>query len=235
MDERKLQLMTKLVDAYISTAHPVGSQVLVQRYRLSWSTATIRSDLSLLEQEGYMFQPHTSAGRVPTHRGYQLYLKNTKAARLHHSLERSLARMGSGLSTFEDLQELCRILSQLSEEVVFAVTPLSTITSGMRFISKKPEADDRTFLRDITAAIDALDTLCERLVPSDAEDVACIIGDEESFGAACSALVVRMPFQRTHVLIGMLGPLRMNYGKNIALLSAIISQAEQCPASPNNP
>ncbi|MEK7122914.1 MAG: hypothetical protein AAB855_03600 [Patescibacteria group bacterium] len=221
MDERKLQLIAKVVDAYISTAHPVGSQVLVQRYRLSWSTATIRNDLLLLEQAGYIFQPHTSAGRVPTHHGYQLYLEHAKTFRLHPSLERSLHEMSQQLTSSDDLQELCRVLSQLSEEVVFAVTTLGTFITGMRFIAKKPEVVDRAFVSEITAAIDALDTLCDTLALEGFEGVYRAIGDDESFGASCSALVVRIPFQRASAIIGILGPLRMDYGKNIALLTAI--------------
>lgn len=221
MDERKLQLMTKVVDAYISTAHPIGSQVLVRRYRLSWSTATIRNDLSTLEEEGYMFQPHTSAGRVPTHRGYQLYLDHATIARLHPSLARSLAAMARQLSSFDDLQELCRILAQLSEEVVFAVTSLGTFMTGMRFITKKPEAHDKQFMNDITTAVDALDTICGRVARDITDGVFRAIGDDEAFGASCTALLVRIPFQRAHAVIGILGPLRMDYQKNIALLEAV--------------
>lgn len=223
MDERKLLLITHVVDAYISTAHPVGSQVLASRYRLSWSSATIRNELSNLEEAGYMFQPYTSAGRVPTHLGYRLYLKHAHVSRLNPSLEHSLARMAEQMSSFDDLRELCRIISRLTEEVVFMVTRLGSFTTGTRFITQKPESEDPMFMRDITNAIDAFEDICAAVMPEvGGEGVAPYIGDVKTFGSACSALLIRIPFQRSTVTVGILGPLRMNYQKNIALLQSLI-------------
>ncbi|MBI4252749.1 hypothetical protein HY623_01030 [Candidatus Uhrbacteria bacterium] len=221
MDERKLLLVTHVVDAYISTAHPVGSQVLASRYRLSWSSATIRNVLSHLEEEGYMFQPYTSAGRVPTHLGYRLYLEHVHVARLNPALERSLSSMAEQMASFDELRELCRILSRLTQEVVFTVTRLGSFTTGTRFITRKPEAEDPAFMRDITNAIDALEDICAALETEIGSITQCI-GDGQTFGGACSVLLVRVPFQRSTVMIGILGPLRMNYHKNIALLQSLI-------------
>lgn len=222
MDERKLLLITHVVDAYISTAHPVGSQVLASRYRLSWSSATIRNELSHLEEAGYMFQPYTSAGRVPTHLGYRLYLEHTHGVRLSPALDRSLAHMAEQMSSFDDLRELCRILSRLTEEVVFAVTRLGSFTTGTRFITQKPESENSMFMRDITNAIDAFEDICAAVAPEVGDGITSYIGDGQTFGSACSALLVRIPFQRSTVMIGVLGPLRMNYQKNIALLQSLI-------------
>lgn len=222
MDERKLLLITHVVDAYISTAHPVGSQVLASRYRLSWSSATIRNELSNLEEEGYMFQPYTSAGRVPTHLGYRIYLEHAHVSRLNPALERSLSSMAAQMSSFDDLRELCRILSRLTEEVVFTVTRLGSFTTGTRFITQKPESEDPMFMRDITNAIDVLEDICVAVTPEVGDGIIRCIGDEGTFGNSCSALLVRIPFQRSTVVIGILGPLRMNYQKNIALLQSLI-------------
>lgn len=74
MDERKLKILAAVVDEYIRTGEPVGSKVISQIPDIKVSSATIRNDMSALEQAGYLEQPHTSAGRIPTFAGYRLYI-----------------------------------------------------------------------------------------------------------------------------------------------------------------
>lgn len=223
IDERKKQLMKRVVDAYISTARPVGSAVLVQRYRLSWSSATIRNELSFLEDAGYMFQPYTSAGRVPTQMAYRRYFEDLKSPRLNRSIEQSLRRMAGTISSHEDLRELCRILSHFAEEIVFCVGPSGTFSAGIRFLTEKPECDDQSFMRDVTTRLDACDEIVERICDDiDDDAVYATIGDSDTFGASCSALIIRVGVDAQQVHIGILGPLRMNYQKNIALLNSLI-------------
>jgi heat-inducible transcriptional repressor len=74
LDERRREVLSALVSEYIASAHPVASRVLVERYGLRVSPATVRSDLAHLEETGYVYQPHISAGRVPTDGGYRAYV-----------------------------------------------------------------------------------------------------------------------------------------------------------------
>ena len=73
-DDRRLKVLSAIVTDYVRTREPVGSRALVERYRLGVSPATIRNDMAVLEDEGYIHQPHTSAGRVPTEKGYRLFV-----------------------------------------------------------------------------------------------------------------------------------------------------------------
>ena len=75
LSERRQQLLQYIIDEYVTTAQPVGSNALVEKYRLPISAATIRNEMAALEEEGYIAQPHTSAGRVPTDRGYRFYVE----------------------------------------------------------------------------------------------------------------------------------------------------------------
>jgi heat-inducible transcriptional repressor len=75
LTERREQLLQYIVDDYVETAQPVGSGSLVEKYRLPLSSATIRNEMAKLEEDGYIGQPHTSAGRVPTARGYRYYVE----------------------------------------------------------------------------------------------------------------------------------------------------------------
>ena len=73
-EERRLDVLRAIVEDYVLTREPVGSRVLAERHRLGVSPATIRNDMAALEEEGYIAQPHTSAGRIPTDKGYRLFV-----------------------------------------------------------------------------------------------------------------------------------------------------------------
>ena len=74
MDDRKLEVLRAIVTDYVSSQEPVGSKSLVERHDLGVSPATVRNDMAALEEEGYITQPHTSAGRIPTDKGYRLFV-----------------------------------------------------------------------------------------------------------------------------------------------------------------
>src|SRR4029453_10247440 len=74
LSERELRILEAVVQTYIETAEPAGSQTIARRYGLGVSPATIRNTMSELEDKGYLFHPHTSAGRIPTDRAYRVYV-----------------------------------------------------------------------------------------------------------------------------------------------------------------
>ena len=73
-EERRIAVLRAIVQDYVATEEPVGSKALVERHGLNVSPATVRNDMAALEDEGYLTQPHTSAGRVPTDKGYRLFV-----------------------------------------------------------------------------------------------------------------------------------------------------------------
>src|ERR1700752_4337332 len=79
LDERKLAVLRAIVEAYVSTNEPVGSKSLVDRHNLDVSPATIRNDMAVLEEQGYIGQPHPSAGRIPTDQAYRLFVDRLSA------------------------------------------------------------------------------------------------------------------------------------------------------------
>ena len=72
--ERKMKILQVIIDDFINTAHPVGSRTIAKKYPLGISSATIRNEMADLEELGYLLQPHTSSGRIPSDRGYRLYV-----------------------------------------------------------------------------------------------------------------------------------------------------------------
>jgi heat-inducible transcriptional repressor len=75
LTERRQKLLKIIVDEYVTSAQPVGSSALVEKYRLPYSSATVRNEMARLEEDGYITQPHTSAGRIPTDNGYRYYVE----------------------------------------------------------------------------------------------------------------------------------------------------------------
>ena len=75
MNIRQEKILSAVIEEYTKTAIPVGSQILVSKYHFDVSTATLRSDMTVLEKEGYLYQPHISAGRIPTDKGYRFFVE----------------------------------------------------------------------------------------------------------------------------------------------------------------
>jgi heat-inducible transcriptional repressor len=98
-DERRLAVLRAIVEDYVQTREPVGSKALVERHQLGVSSATIRNDMAVLEDEGLIAQPHTSAGRVPTDAGYRVFVDRLTAVKPMSAAERqAIAGFLSGCS-----------------------------------------------------------------------------------------------------------------------------------------
>jgi heat-inducible transcriptional repressor len=98
-DERRLEVLRAIVQDYVSTNDPVGSKALAERHDLGVSPATIRNDMAVLEEQGYITQPHTSAGRVPTDKGYRLFVDRLSAVKpLSVAEKRAIERFLDGRS-----------------------------------------------------------------------------------------------------------------------------------------
>jgi heat-inducible transcriptional repressor len=169
LDERKAAILTAVVEEYIRTAAPVGSGHVAQMRELSVSSATVRNEMSTLENEGYLVQPHTSAGRIPTDKGYRFFVDSlspgalgaaqnqqvrTFFARAHGALEQMLADTSRLLSTVTDYAavvvgpaaEATRIRSAqlvgLGGRVALLVIVLSNGSVEKRSIELPPESTD---------------------------------------------------------------------------------------------
>jgi len=92
LDERKIKILAAVVHDYIATAEPIGSRTIARKYRIGISPATIRNEMADLEEQGYLCQPHTSAGRVPSHKGYRYYVDFLMPARKLTDAEQALIR-----------------------------------------------------------------------------------------------------------------------------------------------
>ena len=125
LEERRLAVLRAIVEDYVSTQEPVGSKTLVDRHNLGVSPATIRNDMAALEDEGYIAQPHTSAGRIPTDKGYRLFVDKLSTVKPLTSAERRAIQ--SFLDGAVDLDDIVgrtvRLLAQLTRQVAVVQYP----------------------------------------------------------------------------------------------------------------
>ncbi|WP_121256449.1 heat-inducible transcriptional repressor HrcA [Nocardioides ferulae] len=124
-EDRKLAVLRAIVEDYVSTEEPVGSKALVERHRLGVSPATVRNDMAVLEDEGYITQPHTSAGRVPTDKGYRLFVDRLTTVKAMTTAEkRAISTFLEGAVDLDDVvNRSVRLLSQLTRQVAVVQYP----------------------------------------------------------------------------------------------------------------
>jgi heat-inducible transcriptional repressor len=125
VEERKLAVLRAIVEDYVATEEPVGSKALVERHGLGVSPATVRNDMAALEEEGFITQPHTSAGRVPTDKGYRLFVDRLTTVKPMSAAEkRAIATLLDGAVDLDDVvQRSVRLLSQLTRQVAVMQYP----------------------------------------------------------------------------------------------------------------
>jgi heat-inducible transcriptional repressor len=125
LSERELRVLEAVVQTYIETAEPAGSQTIARRFGLGVAPATIRNTMSELEDKGYLFHPHTSAGRIPTDRAYRVYVNEImRLAPLSHEAHHTLqAGLGSRSAVEELLRRAAQVLGVLTQELGVAVAP----------------------------------------------------------------------------------------------------------------
>src|SRR5438067_4703460 len=151
LDDRKLAVLRAIIEDYVSTTEPVGSKTLVDRHNLDVSPATIRNDMAVLEELGYIAQPHTSAGRIPTDKGYRLFVDRLSSVKpLSAAERRAIETFLAGAYSLDDVvARTVRLLAQLTRQVAVVQYPSLRISS-VRHIELVPLAPQRLLIVLIT-------------------------------------------------------------------------------------
>lgn len=150
-NDRRTQVLSAIVRDYVETREPVGSRALVERYHLGVSPATIRNDMAFLEEAGFIAQPHTSAGRVPTERGYREFVDRISELRPLTGPERRAIEtfLGGSVDLDQLLDRTARLLAQLTHQVAVIQYP-SLHSSAVRHIELVPLAEHTVLVVVIT-------------------------------------------------------------------------------------
>ena len=124
-DDRRFQVLRAIVADFVATKEPIGSKALVERHHLGVSSATVRNDMAVLEAEGYIAQPHTSSGRVPTEKGYREFVDRIHDVKPLSTPERRaiLSFLESGVDLDDVLRRAVRLLAQLTRQVAVVQYP----------------------------------------------------------------------------------------------------------------
>lgn len=152
-DDRRLEVLRAIVEDYVATHEPVGSKILVQRHSLGVSPATIRNDMAALEEAGYIVAPHTSAGRVPTDKGYRLFVDRISEVKPLSGPERAAVQrfLADAVDLDDVVERAVRLLSQLTHQVAVVQYP-SLRRTALRHVELVPLTPTRLLVVVISEA-----------------------------------------------------------------------------------
>lgn len=222
MKDRQARLLNLIISEHIKTAAPVGSKLLSSEQNVS--SATVRNEMADLEKQGYIYQPHTSAGRVPTEKGYQFYVDNFVEKRAIKSTWRNSFEqvLRSKLDNDLVLKNLAKNVVELADETVIVAFDQNNIYyTGLANLFKKPEFAEQNLICNISEVIDHLDEAVNKVF-NQINKVEILIGSKNPFSNDCSSVFGKYHLKnKKSGLFIILGPKRMDYNKNLALVEYI--------------
>jgi heat-inducible transcriptional repressor len=221
MTERQKQILCAIVEQYAEVASPVGSSLLAKVFGVS--SATVRSEMADLEHKGFISQPHTSAGRVPTDKGYRYYVNNLKeepATAAERRGERALTtRVGHGGVPERMIRNAVDTLVELTQNLGMATVGNQLYMSGLSNLFGQPEFMQTGQVQQVARLLDNLEPWLKEAAPN--EPLSVYIGAENPIGrsAGCSLIISRFrsPYS-DRSYIGVLGPTRQSYRDVMSLV-----------------
>ncbi len=213
MENRSKELLKKIIEIYIEKARPVGSQYLVSYFKIS--SATIRNEMLVLEQEGYITQPHISAGRIPTILGYQYYLDNLLNINKISKKEENELKYAYK----NDIRDLAKLLvDKTNLAVIIGFNPHNLYFTGLFNLFSQVEFEDYKMVLSMSQVVDSLEKAISKIY-SEIKDTEVILGPNNPFNENFSVAVTSLP---TKKLLAIMGPNRMDYNKTLGLLNSVV-------------
>jgi heat-inducible transcriptional repressor len=221
---RLQKILAAIVKEYSETAEPVGSQELVHKYNLNVSPATIRNEMVLLEKMGYITQPHKSAGRIPTDKGYRFFVNELMqrfelSEKERHLLKSQLVKLR--LAHEQMGRSISKLISEVSGQAAFTLLPHDTSTAGLAQIINEPDLSDNQTIREVANLFDHLDQHAAKLLKEAEGQPEAFIGKEVPLPVPNNVSLVVSNIKLKNGkrgLIGIVGPKRMSYAKNLSIL-----------------
>ncbi len=221
MTERQQKILSAIVEEYAEVATPVGSQLLAKIFKVS--SATIRSEMAQLEKMGYIEQPYTSAGRIPTDKGYRFYVNKTNSdeglqasARAARALT---ARIGDGSVPDRTIRNTVDTLVELTQNLGVATIGKQLYMSGLSNLFNQPEFLRAGQVQEVASLLDNLEPWLREVSPN--KPLSVYIGSENPIGrsAGCSLIIskFRSPYSNRS-FIGLIGPTRQSYREVMGLV-----------------
>ncbi len=220
LDERQTKILKSIIDEYIVTALPVGSNTLEKKYNLGVSPATIRNEMVTLTKEGFLKKVHSSSGRVPTPMALKYYVSN-----LMKEQQLSLAEeVAVKEKVWDHRHELDKLLREMTRELALRTKELAVATtnqgdlyaSGMANILEAPEFFDIDLTKALLSHLDEMDfwlTLINR--PASPDQIELLLGSDlgSDLFEPCGFIYHRFAAGPRRGVIGVVGPARVNFGR----------------------
>jgi heat-inducible transcriptional repressor len=224
MTKRQIEILSAIIEQYAEVASPVGSNLLAKVFNVS--SATIRAEMAELERGGYIAQPHTSAGRVPTDKGYRLYVNRLTEDPQPTAIpsgrrgERALsARVQAGGMPEQTIRSAVDTLVELTHNLGLATIGNQLYMSGLSNLFGQPEFIQAGQVQAVASLLDNLEPWLREAAPN--QPLSVYIGRENPIGraAGCSLVISRFrsPFS-DRSYIGTLGPTRQSYKEVMTLV-----------------
>lgn len=222
MNSRQQDLLKIITSQYIKTAQPVSSKFITEAGNFDLSSATIRNEMAELEQAGYIYHPHTSAGRVPTEKGYQFFVDNFLVEnKINKRQQEFLDKLAKQFNKFEPqiIKELAKGIAEFSNGAVFvAFSDNDFYYTGLSNLFSQPEFTEPRLVYSLSRVIDHLDQVVNKIFNNIDFEVKVAIGSHNPFAPDCSSVLTKYQIRDSHGLLGILGPIRMDYQNNISLV-----------------
>lgn len=223
METRQANLLKLIIESYIKTAEPVGSKFLVSEFDLELSDATVRNEMRFLEETGYLAQPHTSAGRIPTEIGYRLYVEELMGqSSVSKKTTEVLEKAVKDLKGEDAVKALSRAMAEEIHAVVIVAFGTERVYyTGLSELFAQPEFKNSEYTLNASEMFDQAEELVGDLferVPLGKPQI--FIGSQNPLGPHLSLVSVQLPQE---IIINVMGPLRFDYKKAIGVTQILSS------------
>jgi len=230
MTERQSQILNRIVKEYISRAQPVSSQLLEKKCNLNVSSATIRNEMQQLTEKGYLYQPHTSAGRAPTDKGYRFFVDSLLEKGLRE-FEIKLEKETKDILKFT--HDLTRLMAMRSSSLALSYLAEQKLLwkEGWGEIFREPEFKKGDLASRLTHMLDELEESIDEIFSESPSQIQVYIGRENPFSKESDFGMITARCRFPHKEKGFLmiaGPKRMAYDRNIGLVDSVIKFLENC-------
>ena len=231
MTERQQSILSAIVEQYAEVASPVGSSLLAKVFKVS--SATIRAEMAELERHGFITQPHTSAGRIPTDKGYRFYVNNMGERGISSTSERRAekaltARVQSAGAPERMIRNAVDTLVELTHNLGLATIGSQLYISGLSNLFGQPEFINGMQVQQVAQLLDNLEPWLREAAPN--EPLSVYIGTENPIGRNAGVTLIisrfRSPFS-DRSYIGTLGPTRQSYREVMNLVSRAGRELEE--------
>lgn len=234
MTDRQKAILAAIIEQYAEIAVPVGSVTLAKLFGVS--SATIRSEMARLEDMGYITAPHTSAGRIPTDKGYRVYVNSITEAQMSEmpsGVDRSVRAIEAYVNSHIDrsdraIRSAVDSLVELTGNMGFATIGSELYMNGIGMLFSQPEFLEGRHVQAVARLIDNIEPWLREAAPNQPLNV--FIGSENPIGKASGATLIISKFRSPYSdssYIGVIGPTRQNYARTMMLVKRAGSKLEE--------